>query len=437
MTFTAHSVVSHVGKVRANNQDSAYSGTYLHVVADGMGGHAGGDVASALTINRLKELDHPFETAQEAVDAFQHALLEANRALSMTVVDYPEITGMGTTVSGMIIVGDQAAICHIGDSRIYRYRGGQLTQQTKDHTFVQRLVDSGRITPEEALVHPRRSVIMRVLGDIDANPEIDTAIVDLEPGDRWLLCSDGLSGPVHDPEIDEILHDTAEPARATARLVQAALQHGAPDNVTVLVLEPLVPGEQESSAKTVGSAAAPLTLEPLQKALDTKGSLLPHLRIPTLRSAPLEPTHFEPRTDEFLNTILAENHARQVRRNILAAVTAVLIVGGIVAAGIFGYRWTQTRYYIGESNGVVTVFQGVSTKLGPITLSHEVDDPSLPVIKVDQIAFDSQVAVSGNIPVASLDEARAKLEALAREVTTSDDTDGTETDQGAAAGDQE
>ena len=199
MVFEGSSAaISHTGKVRSNNQDSGYAGSNLFVVADGMGGHAGGDVASSLAIGSLESLDQPYESTSQAERALRGAIADAATELIETVRIHPELAGMGTTVSALIMVDDYAVIAHIGDSRIYLYRDGTLTQITTDHTFVQRLVDSGRITPEEARYHPRRSVLMRVLGDMDPDPELDTFIMPTQPGDRWLLCSDGLTGVVDD-----------------------------------------------------------------------------------------------------------------------------------------------------------------------------------------------------------------------------------------------
>ncbi|HLT67989.1 MAG TPA: protein phosphatase 2C domain-containing protein, partial [Microbacterium sp.] len=180
-TTVKSAAVSHVGKIRSNNQDSGYAGRQLFVVADGMGGHAGGDIASAIAVNRIAEADRAFNSAHDAEFALQSALIAANSLIAETVFDHPELTGMGTTVTAILRVDHQLAIAHIGDSRLYLYRAGVLEQVTIDHTFVQRLVDSGRITAEEAAVHPRRSVLMRVLGDVEASPEIDTAIVETEP----------------------------------------------------------------------------------------------------------------------------------------------------------------------------------------------------------------------------------------------------------------
>ena len=249
--------VSHVGKIRANNQDSGYAGAHLFVVADGMGGHAGGDVASAIAVKRITDTDKPYESASDAEFALKSALIAANSLLAETVFEHQELTGMGTTVSGMLRVGNEMVIAHIGDSRIYLFRGGELTQVTADHTFVQRLVDSGRITPEEAAVHPRRSVLMRVLGDVDASPEIDTAIIRTNPGDRWLICSDGLSSYVSDDKIRHVLSHYSTAKDAANRLVKESLDQGAPDNVTVVVVDI---DESDDSATNppviVGSAAA-------------------------------------------------------------------------------------------------------------------------------------------------------------------------------------
>ncbi|MDF2443514.1 MAG: family protein phosphatase [Subtercola sp.] len=153
---TESAAVSHVGRVRANNQDSGYAGQSLFAVADGMGGHAGGDVASALALNKLLEIDGEYSSAVDAEFALQEAIVSANAILAEAVYEHPELTGMGTTLSALVRVGHSVALAHIGDSRIYRFRDGKLTQITTDHTFVQRLVDNGRITAEEAKVHPRR-----------------------------------------------------------------------------------------------------------------------------------------------------------------------------------------------------------------------------------------------------------------------------------------
>jgi serine/threonine protein phosphatase PrpC len=359
--------VSNVGKIRANNQDSGYAGTYLFVVADGMGGHAGGDVASAIAVRRIAEVDQKFTSAHDAVFALQSALIAANSLLAETVFEHDELTGMGTTVSGIIRVDNQIAMAHIGDSRIYRYRGGKLEQISADHTFVQRLVDSGRITPEEAAVHPRRSVLMRVLGDVDAAPEIDTAVFDTSPGDRWLICSDGLSSYVSDDKMEHVLATIPSAQGAAERLIKESLDQGAPDNVTVVLVDI---DETNDSAHvpplTVGSAASPLSFD--------SDSARRALRLPTLLLHPLkatqpDPSHFEPESEDYLDELVLEEGRRRRRRRVTWLVSIIVVILVAVAAIVLGYGWTQTHYYVGDDGGYVAIYRGVQQSVGPIRLS--------------------------------------------------------------------
>ncbi|MBF4621533.1 MULTISPECIES: PP2C family serine/threonine-protein phosphatase [Clavibacter] len=373
-TVTQAAAVSHVGKVRSNNQDSGYAGRDLFVVADGMGGHAGGDVASAVALTRIIEADKPYASAHDAEFALQAGLVAANQLLAETVFEHSELTGMGTTVSALARVGRHVAIAHIGDSRIYLFRRGELSQISADHTFVQRLVDSGRITPEEALVHPRRSVLMRVLGDVDAAPEVDTQVLDTHTGDRWLLCSDGLSSYVSEERITEILATAGTPDTVADALVKESLDHGAPDNVTVVVVDVLDEDDETAASRpapepvVVGSASQPLAFgdEPAKRAV----------RIPSLLLHPLRATtaardaQFEPESDQYLEALIAEDKRRALRRRVTWLVGVALILAGLVLACVLGYRWTQSRYYVGESDGVVAVYNGVQQTIGPIELSH-------------------------------------------------------------------
>ncbi len=202
---------SDVGLVRQNNQDSAYAGPHLLVVADGMGGHAGGDVASSLAIGELAPLDDE----SHGSDALQHlreGVMAAHRELLDRVQEEPQLTGMGTTVTALLRTGGRLALAHIGDSRAYLLRDGELIQITRDHTFVQTLVDEGRLTPDEAEQHPQRSVLMRVLSDVVDDVEPDLSMREARLGDRYLLCSDGLSGVVSYDTLRETLDSGADPA---------------------------------------------------------------------------------------------------------------------------------------------------------------------------------------------------------------------------------
>ena len=401
--------LSHVGKIRANNQDSGYAGEHLFAVADGMGGHAGGDVASALAIQAIAHTDRTYDSVDEAEQVLSQALLEANQELAETVFEHPELTGMGTTVSGLIRVGNQVVIAHIGDSRIYRFREGSLEQITKDHTFVQRLVDSGRITPEEAAVHPRRSVLMRVLGDVDLNPEIDTMVLETEPGDRWLLCSDGLSGYVTEEKIAEILAEQPDAALAGQALIDESLDHGAPDNVTVvLVGVDDGPSSSTSQPVMVGSAGAPLTFE-----VDTsrRGVRLPALLLHPLMTSVAEDEHFEPESEEFLRELIAEDRRRRIRRRITWSVGVLLIVALLVTAAVAGYRYTQSRYYVGVVDGNVAIFQGVQQGIGPIPLSSVYRETD---IALDDLPPFSRQTVEATINADDLQDALSIIERLER-----------------------
>jgi serine/threonine protein phosphatase PrpC len=402
-TVSQSAAVSHVGKVRSNNQDSGYAGQSLFVVADGMGGHAGGDVASAIATKRIMEADQPYQSAQDAEFALQAAMIAANSQLAETVFEHAELTGMGTTVSAIVVLNDQVAIAHIGDSRVYLLRDGELSQITTDHTFVQRLVDSGRISEAEAMVHPRRSVLMRVLGDVESAPEVDTSILATRPGDRWMICSDGLSGVVSQSAIAAALIGTKTAHEAADRLVKESLDGGAPDNVTVVVVD-IGEGEAErvGSLTVVGSAAGQLAFgeEPGR----IRAPWLPALRLHAVRE-----THFEPDSQDYLSELIEEDERRARRRKITWLVGIVLLVLAIAGAGILGYQWTQTRYFVGVDSGSVAIFRGVQQDLGPIKLSSVYQDTNLDVN--DLRVYDRQ-QVENTISATSLEDAELIVERL-------------------------
>ncbi|SEB53974.1 protein phosphatase [Paramicrobacterium humi] len=388
-----------VGKIRSNNQDSGYAGEYLFMVADGMGGHAGGDVASAIAAKRIMEADAKYESVEAAQMALQDAVMAANDQLSEAVVEHPELTGMGTTVDALMVVGDEVAIAHIGDSRIYLYRDGELTQITTDHTFVQRLVDSGRITAAEARMHPRRSVLMRVLGDVDTSPELDVFAMTIHDGDRWIICSDGLSDYVDDRDTLQIVSAGQNAQKTADRLVKKTLDNGAPDNVTVVVLD-IGAKSSKSEPVIVGSVSQPLAFEVRPS---RRTGLIPALRLHTGRVAPLDPSHFEPAADDYLEELIEEDARRARRRRLTWALGIFVVVLALVLGLLGAYSWTQTRYYVGADDDSVVIFQGIQQSVGPFSLSHEYQDTGIPL---DGLSFYDRQEVERTISASSLGDAR-------------------------------
>lgn len=409
--FTS-AIGSHVGMVRSNNQDSGFAGDHLFLVADGMGGHAGGDVASALTAQAMADLDaEPTGTAEDTGRTLRSELLRTNRMLRSTVGERPELSGMGTTFTGFITVGDQLALAHIGDSRLYLFRDGKLRQITSDHTFVQRLVDSGRITEEEAKTHPRRSVLMRVLGDVDASPEIDTDVLSTRPGDIWLLCSDGLCGYVEESDMEKVLRRRKSLQGSVDALIDKSLANGAPDNVTVVLVETV--GESDTAGESVedepqdspgprfaGSAASEI---PGGEPVSTARTRLLGRRRPGRRPHPVEESHFEPRVDEYLAELIAETRRRNRRRRLLWLLGVIGILAGLVGVIALGYQWTQTRYFVGTDGETVIIYQGVQQSIGTLSLHSEAENTSIPLEALDG---NERRQVERTLGAASLEEAR-------------------------------
>ena len=401
---------SDIGKHRSSNQDSGYAGYQLYFVADGMGGHAGGDIASAITSQRVALTDSKYDTVEEAIDTLKRGVLEANEMLNATVQEHPELAGMGTTFSGLLLHGNQIITAHIGDSRIYLVRDGEMKQVTVDHTFVQKLVDMGRITAEEALVHPRRSVLMRVLGDVEGEPELDIAIFEAQPGDRWMVCSDGLSGVVPEDVMARILASKVPTEEAAELLVGEALEFGAPDNVTVVVTDivrPAVKIDFEPGAHFVGSAEHEVVIE------ERRGGKILRLFNPKslleLLQTPEDPSAYAPESEELLEKILLETRRKIRWRTTRIIASWFLLAGAIVGMGYLAYEYTQTRYYVASYDGQVTIFQGIREQLGPLKFSspYRVSD-----IGVEELTSFQQNLIERSISAESLEDAERILEQL-------------------------
>jgi serine/threonine protein phosphatase PrpC len=226
-------MATHVGHVREKNEDSMGRCGNLFVVADGMGGHNAGEIASALAVERILQVGNDGGLFS---DKLREKLTEANSALLELARENEDCNGMGTTVAVLYIERENAHIAHIGDSRIYLWREEQLTQLTRDHSLVEELVQNGGITSEQAKTHPQRHILTRALGSDDLL-EIEVTQLPINSGDRYLLCTDGLSGPLSDDEIAQVLTAEKEPQTVAERLVELANDKGGPDNITVIVVE--------------------------------------------------------------------------------------------------------------------------------------------------------------------------------------------------------
>src|SRR6476620_5861736 len=225
-----YSARSDRGLVRQNNQDAVYAGPRLLALADGMGGHAAGEVASSLVISALAPLDE-----DDLLAELREATVEGNAAITRHVADSPDLEGMGTTLTAILFAGTRLGLVHIGDSRAYQLREGALSQITKDDTFVQSLIDEGRITEEEAHTHPQRSLLLRAITGQDIEPSL--TMLEARPADRYLLCSDGLSGVVSDETLAETLTSYRDPRECADRMIELALRGGGPDNITCIVAD--------------------------------------------------------------------------------------------------------------------------------------------------------------------------------------------------------
>ena len=341
---------------KSRNEDSAYAGPELLVLCDGMGGHAAGDVASSLVVGELVHLDGESHGADDALSMLERAVEEANARLADVMEVYPDSDGMGTTCIAMMRAGTKLAVANIGDSRAYLLRDGRLTQITKDHSFVQTLLDEGRITKDEALHHPQRSLVTRVLtGRQDDVP--DLSLRELRRGDRIMICSDGLTDYVAEETVAELLGRTERsPGQVADDLVDVALRASTRDNVTVVVADAVDAGSGGTTRpQVVGAAGERRGTQPLR-------TLTPAEKAAALsREAAGVPTEEPELAEEGPgNPVL-----RWLRRVAVGAAAAALLAAG----GWGAWSWTQQQYYVGEADGVVTIFRGVAQDVGPISLS--------------------------------------------------------------------
>jgi serine/threonine protein phosphatase PrpC len=441
-----YSIRSDVGLLREGNEDSAYAGPHLLVIADGMGGHAAGEVASAVAISALTPLDH--EMAKEKMlGVLARAVAEANDTLHQMSVADPSVEGMGTTLTALLWSGSEIALCHIGDSRAYLLRDGDLMQITRDHTLVQSLVDEGRLSPEAAAVHPQRSLVMRALqSSTDAEP--DLAMRQSRLGDRYLLCSDGLSDVISEETLHKTLMQVTDLDEVVNQLIELANRSGGPDNITCIVADvvdsasgPLrpstnpvtvgaashsdgrprlrtdspagrahlltqatavresmtaqhqAPAQHQGTGQHQGTAEQPAAAQQPPAARQNATAL--HTR-PDRTVDAGEPT--APGDDEEYAAAGGGRRRWPVVTSILVILLIVIVGGGYAA-----WQYTRGQYYVGADAGQVVIYRGVNQTLAGLHLSSVYRRTGIPLSGVP-VTDVSQIKAT--IPASNLADAQ-------------------------------
>jgi protein phosphatase len=398
MTLTLrYAAQSDRGLIRDGNQDSVYAGPRLLAVADGMGGMAAGDVASNIVIAAMAPLDEDVP-GDALVDALRHAVGTANQQLRDTVDANPELEGMGTTLTAVLFSGSKIGMVHIGDSRAYMVRNGEFAQITKDDTYVQMLVDEGRISPEEASSHPQRSLLTRALDGRDIDPEY--SVRQVLKGDRYLICSDGLSGVVSSDTIGECMRGITDPQECTERLVQLALRGGGPDNITVVVAD-ATDADIVEQAPIVGGAAA----------RDRGNTTVADSSSAAARAAALrEPTRPQPSDGAPYEREEPEPKRHPVRTSLLVLVLLAVLGGGLYT----GWRYTQDQYYVGATEaGQLAIFRGVPGQIAGLDLSSVNEEFQS---KLNDLTPVAQERVKQGIQARSRADAKERLDGLTLDV---------------------
>jgi protein phosphatase len=358
-----------------------------------MGGMAAGDVASNIVIAAMAPLDEDVP-GDALVDALRHAVGVANQQLRATVDENPSLEGMGTTLTAVLFSGSKIGMVHIGDSRAYLLRNGEFSQITKDDTYVQMLVDEGRISPEEASSHPQRSLLTRALDGRDIDPEY--SVRQVLRGDRYLLCSDGLSGVVSAETIGDSMRDIADPKACVERLVQLALRGGGPDNITVVIAD-ATDADIVEQAPIVGGAAA----------RDRGNSTVADSSTAAARAAALQ----SPRPAQPDGAAAYERDEPEPKRHPVRTTLLVLLLLALLAGGLYtGWRYTQDQYYVGATDsGQLAIFRGVPGQIAGLDLSS-VNETS--PARLDDLTTVAQDRVKQGIQADSRPDAQRRLAEL-------------------------
>lgn len=420
-----YAALSDVGRVRKDNQDSGYASERLLVIADGVGGAARGDISSSTAVQILSRLDEP--APDDILEALAGAIHRTHDRIAELVDEDPELEGTSTTVTAALFDGTRIGVGHVGDSRGYLLRDGALSQLTRDHTFVQSLIDEGRITEEESRNHPHRNLILRAVdGARETDP--DLFFVDLAAGDRLLLCSDGCSGVLEADRLADIL-GTGSVDYAVVELIRASLDAGSNDNITCVVADVVEAGSAAAAAggdsdgevvslrdggadtgqqpMLVGAAAE----QPRKAGANAKSTFWGHRGGDTgeLDPVPSETAgEMDGETDDDSTSgdPEAARYAPRAPRRFawLRRVAILLVVGAVLTLIVFfGYRWTQNQYYVSSSGDRVAIYQGVQVDIPGLTLTSVEERSEVTLAALSQTRADR---VRDGIVADDLDDAR-------------------------------
>jgi protein phosphatase len=408
-----YSAISDVGRVRKNNQDAGYAGPWLLAVCDGVGGAAHGEIASATAINQLRRIDAE-PNGRDLLGLVSGGIHRAHVRIGELVEDDAALRGTSTTATVGLFDGHRLAMGHLGDSRAYLWRRGELRQITQDHTFVQSLIDEGRITEDEAGTHPHRNIILKALdGSTDLEP--DLFIVDLEAGDRIFVCSDGASGFLSHDRLADILA-TGSADFAAVELVRASLEAGSSDNVTCVVAD-VVPADRVGSPQTdpllVGSAA-----ELPRRGGGALGNLFRGHRAgdtgemePIAADLPDDAPAYAIASDP-LDPEAARYAPREPRRLVwLTRLMVLLVLAGLAWIGLAAaWSWSQQQFFVSDHEGKVAIFRGLNTDLPGVRLHHPYETTDVELSRLSDIDAEQ---VSEGIESDDLGEARSTVDKYA------------------------
>ena len=401
---------SHVGQVRDSNEDAYLVADTVVAVADGMGGHVAGEVASATALEPLRELDgRDFDDANAALTALRDAVIAANAKVSATANSDPSFHGMGTTLTAALLDGRQLHVAHVGDSRAYLLRNGNLSQLTDDHTLVQHLIDEGQLTHEEAATHPQRSVVTRAIG-VSPEVEVDAMTLDLLPDDQVLLCSDGLTGVVTDADITEILQADTTLDEALRALIRMANNNGGPDNITAVLLRFDDPdADVDEGPRTV----AICTLSDDDHAdwagrLGTYGAFgSQRVQIDNTPDRGDDPSRFR----------------GLVMRSVAILLGIVVLAAVLYGAGRF---LVMQNYYVGLDDDEVVIYQGLDAEIGTFRLSRVAERSELTLADIPSYYH---LTLQEGLNAADLSDARRQVRGIPTRDEEADEAEDGDADQ--------